>query len=157
MDLFWQSSVSVFNMLSRLVITFLTRSTCLLISWLQSPSAVILEPQKVKSDTISTVSPSISHEVMGPDCMIFVFWIPWSLFSLLTSGDQRNGASASASVLPMNIQGWFLLGLTGLMSLLPKQLSRVFSNTTVRRHQLFNAKCFLLSSSHICMWLLEKP
>ena len=56
----------LFNMLSRLVITFLSRSKCLLISWLQSPSAVILEPRKIKSDTVSTVSPSISHEVMGP-------------------------------------------------------------------------------------------
>ena len=56
----------LFNMLSRLVITFLPRSKCLSISWLQSPSAVILEPRKVKSDTVSTVSPSISHEVMGP-------------------------------------------------------------------------------------------
>ena len=54
------------NMLSRLVITFLPRSKCLLISWLQSPSTVILEPPRIKSDTISTVSPSISHEVMGP-------------------------------------------------------------------------------------------
>src|SRR5574341_1282207 len=62
------------NMLSRLVITFLPRSKRLLISRLQSPSAVILEPQKMKSDTISTVSPSISHEVMGPDAMIFVGW-----------------------------------------------------------------------------------
>ena len=62
-----------FNMLSRLIITFLPRSKHLLISWLQSPSAVILEPQKIKSDTVSTVSPSISHEVMGPDAMIFVF------------------------------------------------------------------------------------
>ena len=61
------------NMLSRLVITFLPRSKGLLISWLQSPSAVILEPPKIKSDTVSTVSPSISHEVMGPDYMIFVF------------------------------------------------------------------------------------
>ena len=57
----------LFNMLSRLVITFLPRSKCLLISWLQSPSAVILEPPKIKSDTVFTVSPSISHEVMGPD------------------------------------------------------------------------------------------
>ena len=61
------------NMLSTLVITFLPRSKPLLISWLQSASAVILEPQKIKSDTVSTVSPSISHEVMGPDAMIFVF------------------------------------------------------------------------------------
>ena len=56
----------LFNMLSRLVITFLPRSKCLLISWLQSPSAVIFEPPKIKSDTVSTVSPSISYEVIGP-------------------------------------------------------------------------------------------
>ena len=61
------------NMLSRLVITFLPRSKCLLISWIQSQSAVILESLKIKSDTVSTVSPSICHEVMGPDAMIFVF------------------------------------------------------------------------------------
>ena len=58
------------NMLSRLVITFLPRSKHLLISWLQSPSAVILEPPKIKSATVSTVSPSICHEVMGPDAII---------------------------------------------------------------------------------------
>ena len=63
----------LFNMLSRLVITFLPRSKRLLISWLQSPSAVILEPQKIKSDTVPTVSPSISHEVIGLDAMILVF------------------------------------------------------------------------------------
>ena len=58
---------------SRLVITFLPKSNRLLISWLQSSSAVILEPRKIKFDTVSTVSPSISHGVMGPDAMIFVF------------------------------------------------------------------------------------
>ena len=63
------------NMPSRLVITFLPRSKHLLVSWLQSPSAVILEPKKIKSDTVSTVSPSICHEVMGPDAMILVFWM----------------------------------------------------------------------------------
>ena len=63
----------LFNMMSSLVITFLPRSKRLLISLLQSPSAVILEPKKIKSDTVSTVSPSISYEVMGPDAMIFVF------------------------------------------------------------------------------------
>ena len=63
----------LFNMLSRLVITFLARSKCLLISWLQSTSAVILEPPKRKSETVSTVYPSISHEVMGPDAMTLVF------------------------------------------------------------------------------------
>ena len=60
------------NMLSRLVIIFLPRTKCLLISWLQSPSAVILEPRKIKSDTVSTVSPSISHEVMGPHDLRFL-------------------------------------------------------------------------------------
>ena len=61
------------NILSRLVITFLPRSKCLLFSWLQSPSAVILEPRKIKSASVSTVSPSICHEVMGLDAMILVF------------------------------------------------------------------------------------
>ena len=63
----------LFNMLSRLVITFLPRSKCLLISWVQLPSAVILEPKKIKSATVSTVSPSVCHEVVGPDAMILVF------------------------------------------------------------------------------------
>ena len=63
----------LFNMLSGLVIAFLPRSKQLLISWLQSPSAVILEPPKIKSLTVSTVSPTIYHEVMGPDTMILVF------------------------------------------------------------------------------------
>ena len=63
----------LFNMLSRLVIGFLPRSKCLLMSWLQSPSAVILEPRKIKLATVSTVSPSICHEVIGSDAMILVF------------------------------------------------------------------------------------
>ena len=63
----------LFNMLSRLVITFLPRSKRLLISWLQSPSAVILEPPRIKSDTVYIVSPCIFHGVMGPDAMILVF------------------------------------------------------------------------------------
>ena len=65
----------LFDMLSRLVITLLPRSKHLLISWLQSPLAVILEPPKIKSATVSTVYPSIWHEVMGPDVMILVFWM----------------------------------------------------------------------------------
>ena len=63
----------LFNKLSRLVITFLLRSKCLLISWLQSPSAVILEPPKIKSVIVSTVSPSICHEVIGLDAKVLVF------------------------------------------------------------------------------------
>ena len=182
------------NMLSRLVITFLPRSKGLVISWLQSASAVTLEPPKIKSDTVSTVSPFISHEVMGPDAMIFVFWmlsfkptfslssftfikrlfscsvasislqphglqhsrlpcpsptpgvysnscssswwchptisssvIPFSsrlqsfpasgsfpMSQFFASGGQNIGVSASASVLPINIQDWFHLGLDWL-------------------------------------------
>ena len=64
----------LFNMLSRFVIAFLPRIKCLLISWLQSPSAVILEPKRIKPVTVSTVSPSICYEMMRPDAMIFIFW-----------------------------------------------------------------------------------
>ena len=74
---------------------------------------------------------------------------------LFISDSQSTGASAS--VLPMNTQDWFPLGLTGLFSLLSKEFSRVFSNTTVPRHQIFGAQPFLLSSSHIRTWLLGKP
>ena len=73
---------------------------------------------------------------------------------LFTSGCQ---ASTSASVFPMNIQDWFPLGLTGLISLLSKGLSRVFSGTTVWKHQFFSAQPSLWSNSHIHTWLLEKP
>ena len=76
---------------------------------------------------------------------------------LFALGGQSIRASASASVLPMNIQGWIPLGFTGLISLLSKGLSRVFSSTTVQRHQFFVTQPFLLPSSHICTWLLEKP
>ena len=64
----------LFNMLSGLVIAFLPRSKCLLISWLKSPSTVILEPKKIKSATVSTYSPSICHKVLGLDAVILVFW-----------------------------------------------------------------------------------
>ena len=91
------------NMLSRLVITFLPRSKRLLISWLQSPSAVILESNKIKSDTVSTVFPSITHEVMGPDAMIFVFWMlsfkpTFSLSSFTFSKRLVSSSSLSARV-----------------------------------------------------------
>ena len=72
------------------------------------------------------------------------------------SGGQSIGASASAAVLPMNIQDWFHLGLTGLISSQPKGLSRVFSNTTVQKHQFVSAQPSLWSNSHIHIWLPEK-
>ena len=76
--------------------------------------------------------------------------------SVFVSGRQSTGASASASVLPMNTQDWFPLGLTSLISLQSKGLSRVFSNT-VQKHQFFDAQLSLWSKSHIHTWLLEKP
>ena len=76
---------------------------------------------------------------------------------VFTSGGQRFGASASASVLPMIIQDWFPLGLTGLISLQSKGLSREFSSTTIRKYQFFSAQPSLWSNSLICTWLLEKP
>ena len=76
---------------------------------------------------------------------------------LFTSGGQSIGASASSSVLLMNIQHWFPLGLTALISLQSEGLSRVFSNTTVQKHQFFGAQLSLWCNSHIHTWLLERP
>ena len=75
---------------------------------------------------------------------------------LFASDGQSIGASTSASVLPVNIQGWFPLRLTGLISLLSKELLRVFSSIILRKHQFFGAQPSLRSNSHICTWQLEK-
>ena len=80
----------------------------------------------------------------------------FQMSQLFTSGGQSIGASASAPVLPINIQGWFPLGWTGWISLQSKGLSRVFSNTTVQKHQFCNAQLSSQSNSHIHTWLLEK-
>ena len=86
---------------------------------------------------------------------------PFPVSQLFKSGGQsfsfKIGDSASASVLPMNIQGWFPLGLTSLISLKSKGLSRVFSSTTVGKHQFFSTHPSLWSNSHIHTWLLERP
>ena len=76
---------------------------------------------------------------------------------LFASGGQSFGASAIASVLPMSIQGWFPLGLTGLIFLLSKGVSRVFSSTAIRKHPFFGVETSLWPNSHIHTWLLEKP
>ena len=81
----------------------------------------------------------------------------FQMSQFFTSGSQSIGVSASASVLPMNIQDWFPLGLTSWISLKFKRLSRVFSNTTVQNHQFFGAQPSLWSNSNIHTWLLEKP
>ena len=112
----------------------------------------------LKLMSIESVMPSnhliLCHPLLLPSIFPSVRIFPVSLF---TSGGHSIGASASASVLPMNIQGWFLLGLTGLISLQSKGLSRVLSNTTVQKHQFFSTQPCLHCNSHIHTWLLEKP
>ena len=102
--------------------------------------------------------PTISSSVISFSSCLQSFPTSGSfqMSQFFASGGQSIGASASASVLPMNIQGWFPLGWNGLISLQSKGLSRVFSNTTVQKHQFFGAQPFLLSISHIHTWLLEK-
>ena len=81
----------------------------------------------------------------------------FQMSQFFASGGQSIRASASGSVLPMNIQDWFPLGLTGLISLLSKGLSRVFSSTTIQKHHFFGTQPSLWSNSHIWIWLLERP
>ena len=102
--------------------------------------------------------PTVSSSVVHFSCIQFFLAsrsFPRSQF--FTSGGQSIGVSASASVLPVNNQDWFPLGLTGLISLLSKGLSRVFSNTTVQKHKFFSTQLSLWSNSPIHTWLLEKP
>ena len=101
--------------------------------------------------------PTISFAVIPFSSCLPSFPGSFPVSHLFTSCGQSIGVSASASVLPMNIQDWFLLGLIDLISLQSKGLARVFSNTTVKKHQFFSAQPSLLSNSHIYTWLLEKP
>ena len=101
--------------------------------------------------TSSSVVPFSSHLQSFPVSGSF------QMSQFFTSSGQSNGVSASASVLPMNIQGWFPLGWTGWISFQSKGHSRVFSNTTVQKHQFFGTQLSLWSNSHIHTWLLEKP
>ena len=103
--------------------------------------------------------PTISSSVVpSPSCLqYFQASRSFPVSHLFASGGQSIGASVSPSVLPMNIQDWFPLGLTSLISLQSKGLSRVFSNTTVQKHQFFGVQTSLWSNSQIHTWLLEKP
>ena len=103
--------------------------------------------------------PNISSSVIPFSCFksfLASGAFPMSWLFLFASGGQSIGASASASVLPMNIQDWFLSGLTDLIFLQSKGLSRVFSNTTVQKHQFFGAQLSLWSNSHIHTWTTGK-
>ena len=102
-----------------------------------------------------TILSSVTHFSSWPQSFPASGSFPMN--QLFTSGGQNTGASSSASVFLMNIQGWFPLGLTGLISLQSKGLSRVFSSTTVQKHQFFGAQPSLWSNSYIHIWLLEKP
>ena len=103
--------------------------------------------------------PIISSSVVPFSSCLWSFPASWSfpMIWLFASDDQSVGASSSASVLPINIQDWFPLEWTGWISLQFKGLSKVFSNTTVQKHQFFSAQLSLWSNSHIHTWLLEKP
>ena len=103
--------------------------------------------------------PTISSSVIpfSPCLQSFQASGSFPMSQFFTSGRQSIGVSASVSVLPMSIQDWFPLGWTGWISLLSKGLSRVFSNTTVLKHQFFSAQLSLYSNSHIHTWLLGKP
>ena len=113
----------------------------------------LLTLMSIESVCHSTVSSSVVPFSSCPQSFPGSGSFPVS--QLYASGSQSIGVSASASVLPMNIQGWFPLGLTGLVSLLSRRLSRVFSSITVQKHQFSGAKPSLWSSSHIHTWLLE--
>ena len=112
------------------------------------------------------LSPGVClHSCPIESVMLYLICCPFSfcLQSFPASGSFpmgqlfiSGGQSIGDSVLPMNIQGWFLLGLTGLISLLSKGLSRVFSSTTIWKHQFFSTQLSLWTNSHICTWLLEK-
>ena len=115
----------------------------------------------LKLTCIESVMPSNHLILLSPSSLAFNFSQHQGLFQWVGSshqvGGQSIGASASASVLAMNIQDWFPLELTGLISLQSKELSRVFSNTTGQKHQFYNTRLSLWSNAHIHTWLLEKP
>jgi len=117
--------------------------------WVYSSSCPL--SQWCHSTISSSVIPFFSHLKSFPASGSF------QMSQFFASGGQNTGVSASASVLPLNIQNWFPLGWTGWISLQSKGLSRVFSNTTVPKHQFFGAQLSLWSNSHIHTWLLEIP
>ena len=113
-----------------------------------------------KLRSIESVMPS-NHLILCHPLLLLPSIFPsvrvfFRMSQLFASGGQSMGVSASASVLPVNLQGWFPLGLTGLISLQSKGLSRIFSNTTVWKHQFFGFQPSLWSKSHIHTWLLKE-
>ena len=126
----------LFNMLSGFVICFLPRSKRLLISWLQSPSAVILEPKKIKSLTVSFVSPSVCHEVMGPDAMILVFGmlnLNWLFHSSLTFIKRLFNSSSLSAISVVSS------ACLRLLIFLPAMLIPSCASTSLASHMIYSA------------------
>ena len=128
--------------------------------WTGASLSFTISQSLLKLTSIESVMPS-NHLILFHSLLLLPSLFPSiRVFShdwVFMSGGQRIGASTSASVLPMNIQDWFPLGWTGLIFLLSRVLSRVFSSNTVPKHRFFGAQPFLLSSCHIHTWLLGKP
>ena len=141
------------NMLSRLVITFLPRSKRLLISWLQSPSAVILEPKKIKSVTVAFVSPSICHEVMGPDALIFVFWMlsfkPTFSLSFFTF-IKRLFCSCLLSAIRVVSSAYLRL-----LIFLPAILIPAWASSSPAFHMMYSAAAAAVKSLQLCPTLCD--
>ena len=126
----------------------------------QSSLSFTISPSLLKFRSVQLMMPS-NRLILCCPILLLPSILPASrsfpMSQLFVSGGQSIGASASASVLPMNIQSWFPLGLTGLISLQSKGFLRIFSSTTVRKHQFFGTQPSLWSNSYICTWLLETP
>ena len=123
----------------------------------QFPESIQIHVHRV-SDAIQPSHPLLSPSPPALNLSQHQGLFKWvSSFELTASSDQSIGVSASTSVLPMNTQNWSALGWTGWISLQSKRLSRVFSNTTVQKHQFFSAQPYSQSNSHIRTWSLEKP
>ena len=147
-----------FSSVTQLCLTLCTSMGC---SILGSPVChQLLEWSLPKLMFIESVMPS-NHLILSCPLLLLPSIFPrlgsFQISRLFASGGQSIGVSASISVLPMNTQDWSLLGWTGCISLQSKGLSRVFSNTTVQKHQFFGAQLSSQSNSHIHTWPLEKP
>ena len=151
------------NIFKTVVVQLLSCVWLFVASWIEALQASLsftISWSLFKFMSIESVMPSNHLILCNPFLLlpsIFTSIKVSSKSRLFASGGQSIGASASALVLPVIIQDWFPLGLTGLISLQSKRLSRVFSNMTVQKHQFFSAQPSLWSNSHFCTWLLEKP
>ena len=150
MGLCWQLMSLLFNTLSRLVIAFLPRCKRLLISWLQSPSTVILEPKKIKSCTVSIVSPSICHEVMGLHTMILVFkcWV----FSQLFYSSLSLSSRGSSVPLHFSAIRLVLSALLRLLIFLLAILNLACASSRLEFHMMYSAHKLNKQSENIQLW-----